>query len=305
MTKIVYLVILIPILIFAFNTYNFVDSRNVAMGNCGVALNESSQSLIFNPAAIHCKNLIVYSGEKSLLYGINDFGEVVSSLKLESDNIFYGLSYYQLTYSSSIKDAMMEVGIDYPLFDIFHVGVGVKGYLTRASTIDDALTGRLVDGKGYSFDLGALLDVGFLKVGLIWKNPVSKMYWTTKRSTETDTFTETYPQDIRLGVVLKPMPEQTVSLDFFKTDRGYFTGMNFGYEYYLLDFLAVRFGYSNLNLKDTQDYIMGTEDQNLLYAKGYLTFGIGIKTTNIDLDYSYTTIPILGNTNRITFSIRF
>jgi hypothetical protein len=111
--------------------------------------------------------------------------------------------------------------------------------------------------------------------------------------------------DFRVGIVLTPIQGQTLSFDLFGTDRGYFTGLNFGYEYYLLNFFAIRFGYSNLNIKDSEDYLMSTEEQNLLYAKGYLTFGVGIDTNNITIDYSYTQIPILGNTNRITFSIRF
>ena len=167
MNKIIFVIIIIPILIFGINNYNYVDSRSVAMGNCGVTLNESPQSLIFNPAAIHCDNVLVYSGEKSLLYGIDDFGEVVSSLKLKSSDIFYGISYYQLTYSSEIKDSMLEIGMDYPLFDFFHLGIGVKGIATKASKVDSALKGRIVNGKGYSFDLGSLLDFGFLKVGLV------------------------------------------------------------------------------------------------------------------------------------------
>jgi hypothetical protein len=183
--------------------------------------------------------------------------------------------------------------------------MGIKAFLTKASTIDDAVIGRTVEGKGYSIDLGTLLDAGFLKIGIVWKNALSEIFWTTNLSTTTSNFTERLPMDFRIGMALKPMKEQTVSLDLFGTDRGYFSGVNFGYEYYLLDFLAIRFGYSNANIKDAQDYIMGTEEQNLLYAKGYLTFGVGMKTNNITLDYSYTQIPVLGNTNRITFSIRF
>ncbi len=305
MKKTLLLFLVLPILIFSINYYNFVDSRDVAMGNCGVSLNESSQSLIFNPAAIHCKDSFVYSGEKSLLFSIDDFGEVVSSLKIGYGSVFYGLSYYQLTYSSMLKDSMMELGIDYPLFNFLHLGLGVKAYLTRASTIDDAITGRTVEGKGYSMDLGAMLDLEYFKIGFVWKDSLSEIFWDTKYSTETDNFTERIPMDFRVGISLKPMKEQTISLDLFGTDRGYFTGMNFGYEYYLLNFFAIRFGYSNLNIKDSQDYIMGTQTQNLLYVKGYLTFGVGLKTDNITLDYSYTQIPILGNTNRITFSIRF
>jgi hypothetical protein len=297
--------LMIPILIFSMNYYNFVDSRNVAMGNCGVALNESPQSLIFNPAAIHCKDGFVYSGEKSILFGIDDFGEIISSLKMRNGKNYYGLSYYQLTYASSLKDSVMDIGLDYPLFDIFHLGIGVKAFMTRASTIDDAINGRTIEGKGYSFDLGSFLDLKFLKVGVVWKNPISKIFWTTKFSTKTDDFTEKLPMDFRAGVVFTPIKGQTLSMDIFGTDRGYFSGLNFGYEYYLLNFLAIRFGYSNLNIKDSKDYLMGSEEQNLLYAKGYLTFGVGIDTNNITIDYSYTQIPILGNTNRITFSIRF
>jgi hypothetical protein len=305
MNKLIFVIIIIPILIFGINNYNYIDSRNVAMGNCGVTLNESSQSLVFNPAAMHCDNIVVYSGEKSLLYGIDDFGEVVSSLKLKSSNIFYGISYYQLTYSSEIKDSMLEIGMDYPLFDFFHLGIGVKGIVTKASKVDSALNGRIVNGKGYSFDLGSFLDFGFLKVGLVWKNPLSTIYWTTSIPTRIDKFTEALPKDLRVGISVKPMPGQTISFDLFGTDRGYFSGLNFGYEYYLLNFLAVRFGYSNFNLQDAKDYIMGSTEQNAMYAKGYLTFGVGVETDNIDLDYSYTTVPILGNTNRITFSIKF
>lgn len=269
-------------------------AKEVAMGECGVALGDSVSTIYWNPAG-----LSNFSGKNIFAQHLEYFSGIkydIAGYSQKYRNVFVGgaAGYlyvydiertlidlnrqwgYETTGTFGFENRLGEIALSWPYSEELAFGLGLK-YLQEK--IEE------VKAETVAFDLGLFLAKDKFQYGL----SVSNLGGTAKFIQQK----ESLPIIIRTGVAYYFEKLTLAGSLVWPTD--YQISVNAGGEYQLFKGIFLRAGF---RLKDlfTEDYL-----DNL----SVFTFGVGIKFLNYQLDYAFVPYGDLGNTSRLSFLARF
>jgi len=292
--------------------------RATAMGDAYSALAYGTEAMVYNPAGLgQDKKIFHLSGNGSTVFdGLLYNGFVGTYLNFGALSFGIGaistasndLSPENL--NANFVDALYMGSVALDLFDFIYIGGNVKYYLTTLSDTTGLLdssprpdTPKNLMGQGIGFDVGMLIrfwDV--LSVSGVVKNLFTNIYWPN------DEYTETIPRDIVVGLKLQPANNIRYTFDLKGGDRGDFTVLNVGFEWDIVSFFHIRFGYKGLNLGEIFNYgsreLYPSYEPDERYFGGYPTAGIGLNIDGISINYAYMMHPA-GDMHRLGIEMGF
>jgi len=159
------------------------------------------------------------------------------------------------------------------LSEIFSVGLNIK-YIKQSLSSNTS--------TGIGFDIGALYEIfeGF-RLGVNLQDVTkTKLKWDSVTKHE-----DIIPFSVKFGVAyIKPIqPLKSLLTLSWSLDTKYNTEMHYGVEWWLLNTLALRIG---MNVDE-------------------LSAGVGLKISAFQVDYAFIGHDDLGNTHRISTSVKF
>ena len=286
------------------NTYDFLrldgSARAGALGGSFVSNNDDANVIFYNPAGIELLegNPASFSFVKHLL----DINLATLSYSQEFENIGrFGAALKYINYGSfdeadefgtrlgefGANEMALIVGYANNLDENFYYGANAKfiysGIADRSSTalaLDLGLHYAIPD-KNWYFGF-AILNIG---------SQISS-YYDTK---------EDLPLDVAIGVSkkLENLPAK-ISLDFHKLNQDRdnfgerFKAFTVGVEFTLSKVMKLRLGYDN---ERRTDFKIGT-------TAGIAGFnaGLGVKVSDYQFDYGYSSLGLVGGLHRISIS---
>jgi hypothetical protein len=307
MNKVIFLsltLILFGSFTYSQNTFDFLrldgSARAGALGGSFVSNNDDADVIFYNPAGIKLLegNPASFSFFKHLM-DINlatlsysteyeDIGRFGAAIKYINYGTFEGSDEFGVrTGEFGVNEMALVVGYANQLDENFYYGANAKfiysGIADRSSTaiaVDLGLHYAIPD-KNWNFGF-AVLNLG---------SQLSKYYNTS----------EDLPLDIIVGVSkrLENLPVR-LSLDFHKLnqDRDDFTqrfkAFTVGAEFTLSKIMKLRFGYDN---ERRSEFKIGT-------TAGIAGFnaGLGVKVSDYQFDYGYSSLGSVGGLHRIGIS---
>ena len=292
--------------------------RATAMGDAYSALAYGTEAIVYNPAGLgQDKKLFHLAGNGStefngLLY--NGFIGTYMNFGILS----LGLAAISTTATSlgsgnlatNFMDSVFIGSAALDFFDFLYIGGNVKYYLTTlgdTTALSDSSprpgTPKSLMGQGIGFDVGLLIRFwNVLSVSGFVKNIFTNIYWAN------DKYIEQIPRDVIVGIKLQPANNLRYTFDLKGGDRGDFTVLNMGFEWDVVDFFHIRFGYKGLNLGEIFNYgsreLYSSYTPDKRYFGGYPTAGIGIDIDGISINYAYMMHPA-GDMHRLGMEIGF
>jgi hypothetical protein len=286
------------------NTFDFLrldgSARAGALGGSFVSNNDDADVIFYNPAGIDLLegNPASFSFVKHLM----DINLATLSYSTEIENIGrFGAAIKYINYGSfegsdefgnrtgefGAGEMAFVIGYANQLDENFYYGANAKfiysGIETRSSTalaVDLGLHYAIPD-KNWNFGF-SVLNLG---------GQISKYYNTT----------EDLPLDISVGVSkkLENLPLR-LSVDFHKLNEKRddfvqkFKAFNIGAEFTLSKVMKLRFGYNN---ERRSEFKIGT-------TAGIAGFniGLGVKVSDYQFDYGYSSLGLIGGLHRIGIS---
>jgi hypothetical protein len=307
MNKIIFLsltLIMFGSLTYSQNTFDFLrldgSARAGALGGSFVSNNDDADVIFYNPAGIELLtgNPASFSFVKHLM-DINlatlsystefeDIGRFGAAIKYINYGTFEGSDEFGTrTGEFGVNEMALVIGYANQLDENFYYGANAKfiysGIETRSSTamaVDLGLHYAIPD-KNWNFGF-AVLNLG---------GQLSKYYSTS----------EDLPLDVAVGVSkrLENLPLR-LSVDFHKLNKdrenfvGRFKAFTVGAEFTLSKVMKLRFGYDN---ERRSEFKIGT-------TAGIAGFnaGLGIKVSDYQFDYGYSSLGLVGGLHRIGIS---
>jgi long-subunit fatty acid transport protein len=286
------------------NTFDFLrldgSARASALGGSFVSNNDDADVIFYNPAGLKLlnNNPASFSFVKHLMdinlatlsysteyEGIGRFGAAIKYINYGS---FEGSDEFGAkTGEFGVNEMALIIGYANNLDNNFYYGAnakfiysGIENYSSTAIALDLGLHYAIPD-KNWYFGF-AVLNIG---------GQLSK-YINTK---------EELPLDVAIGVSkkLENMPAK-ISLDFHKLNQDRdsfgerFKAFTVGVEFTLSKVMKLRLGYDN---EHRNDFKIGT-------TAGIAGFnaGIGVKVSNYQFDYGYSSLGSVGGLHRISIS---
>lgn len=307
MNKIIFLsltLIMFGSLTYSQNTFDFLrldgSARAGALGGSFVSNNDDADVIFYNPAGIELLtgNPASFSFVKHLM-DINlatlsystefeDIGRFGAAIKYINYGTFEGSDEFGTrTGEFGVNEMALVIGYANQLDENFYYGANAKfiysGIETRSSTamaVDLGLHYAIPD-KNWNFGF-AVLNLG---------GQLSKYYSTS----------EDLPLDVAVGVSkrLENLPLR-LSVDFHKLNKdrenfvGRFKAFTVGAEFTLSKVMKLRFGYDN---ERRSEFKIGT-------TAGIAGFnaGLGVKVSDYQFDYGYSSLGLVGGLHRIGIS---
>ncbi len=307
MNKVIFLalsIILFGNFTYSQNTYDFLrldgSARAGALGGSFVSNNDDADVIFYNPAGIELLtgNPASFSFFKHLM-DINlatlsystefeDIGRFGAAIKYINYGSFEGYDEFGAhTKEFGVNEMALVIGYANQLDENFYYGANAKfiysGIETRSSTamaVDLGLHYAIPD-KNWNFGF-AVLNLG---------GQLSKYYNTS----------EDLPLDVAVGVSkrLENLPLR-LSVDFHKLNKdrdnfaGRFKAFTVGAEFTLSKVMKLRFGYDN---ERRSEFKIGT-------TAGIAGFnvGLGVKVSDYQFDYAYSSLGLVGGLHRIGIS---
>jgi len=286
------------------NTFDFLrldgSARAGALGGSFVSNNDDADVIFYNPAGIELLtgNPASFSFVKHLMdinlatlsYSteVEDIGRFGAAIKYINYGTFEGSDEFGArTGEFGVNEMALVIGYANQLDENFYYGANAKfiysGIETRSSTamaVDLGLHYAIPD-KNWNFGF-AVLNLG---------GQLSKYYNTS----------EDLPLDIAVGVSkrLENLPLR-LSVDFHKLNKdrdnfvGRFKAFTVGAEFTLSKVMKLRFGYDN---ERRTEFKIGT-------TAGIAGFnaGLGVKVSDYQFDYGYSSLGLVGGLHRIGIS---
>lgn len=286
------------------NTFDFLrldgSARAAALGGSFVSNNDDADVIFYNPAGLQMLdgNPISFSFVKHLMdinlatlsysteiEGIGRFGSAIKYINYGS---FTGSDEFGAKTSEfGVNEMAIVLGYANNLDNNFYYGANAKfiysGIESRSSTalaLDLGLHYTIPE-KNWNFGF-AVLNLG---------GQISKYYNTS----------EQLPLDIAIGVSkkLENLPAR-ISVDFHKLNKDRddfiqrFKAFTVGVEFTLSKVMKLRLGYDN---ERRSEFKIGS-------TAGIAGFnlGLGVKVSNYQFDYSYSSLGLVGGLHRIGLS---
>jgi len=286
------------------NTFDFLrldgSARAGALGGSFVSNNDDADVIFYNPAGIELLtgNPASFSFVKHLMdinlatlsYSteVEDIGRFGAAIKYINYGTFEGSDEFGArTGEFGVNEMALVIGYANQLDENFYYGANAKfiysGIESRSSTamaVDLGLHYTIPD-KNWNFGF-AVLNLG---------GQLSKYYNTS----------EDLPLDVAVGVSkrLENLPLR-LSVDFHKLNKdrdnfvGRFKAFTVGAEFTLSKVMKLRFGYDN---ERRTEFKIGT-------TAGIAGFnaGLGVKVSDYQFDYGYSSLGLVGGLHRIGIS---
>lgn len=259
--------------------------RAAALGESFVALSNDATASWWNPAGLGNieKNFIYFSHQQWFL---NTRDEYITGViqtpygKISPSFIYSGIDKVESwteneeqQKSFNTATTIMNLSYGKEIIDNLSVGVGIKG-------IYDNL--KVVKTTGYCLDLGFIYKLkDWFSIGGNLQNVGPPVNYLTKRVP--------LPVGFRTGLTFSYKGNLHCLLDINIPEKGK-PELHSGIEYSILNILSLRAGFRT-----------GPQSSEL----GLFTYGIGINSHNLGIDYAFVPYSVLGLTHRIALSYSF
>ncbi len=300
-----------------------VGAKQVGLGSAATTISNDANQIFWNPAGTALLSSQTVSAEFSynkwiadlnysaaaIGYNLKNSGTITLGLQMfglndipanrengYTDPILQGLVTDHNT-SSTYDYQDLAINLNYSKYIINKLSLGVTfKYINER--IDD------VSGSAVAFDFGSIYDVGILgwKIGARLNNLGSSIKFYNQANP--------LPLTFAVGTSLYPVSNETIrwklAADAVKqqdTQQLIFAGTQVSF----YDIIALRVGYK-FNYSGTNDG--GTSEREAVNTtvEG-ISFGGGIQYNidgyNVGIDYTFTQMDLLNNTNRISLRINF
>ena len=307
MRKIIFLLVIINVSLFAQSSFNFLrldnSPRAAALAGSFVAANDDVNAVFYNPSAINLLKATPASFSfLKHLEGINSASLIVSRNFNDYGRFAFGIQY--VNYGSFTRadeygnklgefganDFALSVGYGNELDKNFYYGANLKFIY---SGIDNYSSTAL------SLDLGLFYEMP----QSLWSFGFSVLNLGTQLSTYAGT-KESLPLDVRLGVAKKLQHTPLkfyFSLNRLADDYDSFSDRlkqwTFGAEIKISNIIQLRFGYDN---NKREKMTLGT-------TRGFAGFnvGFGVNVKGYQIDYAFSSFATVGNLHRFGLSYVF
>jgi hypothetical protein len=260
-------------------------ARAMAMGEAFTAVSDDSSAIYWNAAGLGT----VRKAEASLSYNKwfmdTMFSQFLIAVPLSAGTIGANLMYMNLG-DVPVRDAFGATTQDiFPYMLGGSLGYGISFGAVSAGAALKIISQSVNNANniGYAGDAGVLLKEGIFSAGLAIQNVGYSAGYDL-------------PMNVKAGIALKVLDSQQHAL-LIAVDSQYLfrdaLSLSAGAEYVYMDLLALRAGYK-----------AGFGPINLDGLKG-LSGGIGVKISNLDVDYAIVPYGDLGITQRVTLSFVF
>jgi hypothetical protein len=265
-------------LVLASTSQEIVGARPSGMAGAFVGVADDGNALYWNPAGMAFLNHHEITSMYCDLFGLDITNNYVAYTYPLTSRAAIGIDWFNTGYS----DPELEYGFNkfnfgaaYRISSRISAGALLK-YLNTSTSFDSRSIG---EGHGWTGDVGVLCKpTSKLSAGLVVTN-----LFDGDISYNNGAESQFYEMGLRLGAGYRPAENILVAADI--DDR-----IHLGGEFVYEDILALRSGIQ----RD-----LGSESENVL------SFGLGLRYSAFQVDYSYTMYPHLDNTNRISLSAFF
>jgi hypothetical protein len=288
--------VLLTSTLFAQNTYDFLrlDSspRSSALAGAYVADNTDPNIIFYNPAGITSIENIPISF--SFLKHLSDINSVslASTFNIEGIGKFASaIQYVNYGHFEERDEAGNELGS----FNPSDLALTVAYGNSFSENINYGISLKLINSTiadNSSFGIAGDVGIQYLllehdwNIGLSLQNFGSQITYYNHES-------ESLPFAVQLGASKKltHMPLQVFFAFTRLNDDDRFKFFNLGAEFTLSKIIQLRFGYDNMK---REEYKIATTS-----ALGGFSFGIGIDVKGYDVDYSFSSMGVIGALHRI------
>lgn len=267
-----------------------VGARASALGETFVAVADDATAPYWNPAGLmQLKKEEVFTMYNKHFQGINH-GFLSYARPIDKGKAAFGLSIIGLV----VDDIEVRKG-DSETPDRISKSTDFAGMLSYATKvvkdINVGLNVKLIQSKmidekskiAFVGDIGMLIEKDDLRLGLAYTNLGGKLKY------KNSSYEETIHQNLKAGVALTALKKHLLLTFDANIPNDNIIHYHAGAEF-LLGGIALRAG-----------YLTGPKDKNL--GKKF-TAGLGLKLSNIFLDYAFVPYGDLGDTHRVSLGFR-
>lgn len=265
---------------------NGFGARGSALGNSFTAISNDVSAIFYNPAGLSSVDGLQVLGMYSNLFGnvqgLN-YGNLGVSKNFEFGTLGLGVIYSSVSdipyvesvtgpAGESFSDNEMAVLLSFSRRVTENLQIGFNGKIIRHSIAG-------LEANGFGLDVALLTTFSEkLKAGLMIQDAVGAKIVLNGRE-------DVYISKFKLGIGFTPIPVLTISPELMITgNKKILFSIGSEYDVYK-NMIKLRGGYNSL-----QDAP---------------SFGVGLKYSQINLDYSYSRNGDLGNVNKFGFIINF
>jgi len=265
---------------------NGFGARATSLGNSFTAISNDASAIFYNPAGLSSVSKLQVLGMYSNLFGNVDgmnYGNLGVSKGFEFGTMGLGVIYSSVSdipYVESVSgpsgetfsDNEMAILLSYSKIVTENLQIGITGKYIRHSIAG-------FEASGIGFDVGLLTAVNEkFSVGLMIQDAIGATIKLNGRE-------DTYISKFKLGAAYKPISVLTISPEIMITGNKKLQ-FSIGSEYDVYkNMIKLRGGYNTV--------------------QEALSFGIGIKYSQINLDYSYSRNGDLGNVSKFGLILDF
>ncbi len=291
MKKVIYLLLFIFIYIFSYGIYEkggvlIPGAKPSALGGAFCALSDESVAIYYNPAGLYqIKNLEItgiYGGianiKKNILGGI-----ILNNFSSHLTGAFSGISY--LNGNDNSREDIYSITLSIPFINDDEKALSCGVNLKYLYAIYESSAATFSVDIGLLYKIKNILSADTINLGLAIFDMQSSIRW--KNGIE-----EKIPLLIKTGIAYhaKDLLNFTMDLDIIN-DKQYVNNykalIKFGVEK-TIDFVSLRIGYAGFST-----------------VLSSITFGLGIKLENFDINYSFLNhTEELGTTHKIDIKLR-
>lgn len=265
---------------------NGFGARPNSLGNSYTAISNDASAIFYNPAGLSSVNKFQVMGMYSNLFGSVEglnYGNIGVSKGFEFGTMGLGVIYSSVSdipyvenvsgpSGETFSDNEMAVILSYSRIVTDNLQIGVNGKFIRHTIAG-------FEASGIGFDVALLTTFSEkLKMGLMIQDAIGATIKLNGRE-------DTYISKFKLGIAYNPISVLTISPEIMVTGNKK-AQLSIGSEYDVYkNMIKLRGGYNTVQEAPS--------------------FGVGIKYSQINIDYSYSRNGDLGNVSKFGFILEF
>lgn len=265
---------------------NGFGARPTSLGNSFTAISNDASAIFYNPAGLSSVNKLQVLGMYSNLFGNIEglnYGNIGVSKGFEFGTMGLGIIY------SSVSDIPYVVNVSGPSGETFSDNemAMILSYSRRVTdNLQIGINGKYIrhsiagfEASGFGFDVALLTTFNDkLKMGLMIQDAIGATIKLNGRD-------DVYISKFKFGIAYTPISTLTISPEIMVTGNKK-AQLSIGSEYDVYkNMIKLRGGYNTVQEAPS--------------------FGIGLKYSQINLDYSYSRNGDLGNVSKFGFILEF
>ncbi len=265
---------------------NGFGARPNSLGNSYTAISNDASAIFYNPAGLSSVNKLQVMGMYSNLFGSVEglnYGNIGVSKGFEFGTMGLGIIYSSVSdipyvenvsgpSGETFSDNEMAVILSYSRIVTDNLQIGINGKFIRHTIAG-------YEASGIGFDVALLTTFNEkLKMGLMIQDAVGATIKLNGRE-------DTYISKFKFGIAYNPISVLTISPEIMVTGNKK-AQLSIGSEYDVYkNMIKLRGGYNTVQEAPS--------------------FGVGIKYSQINIDYSYSRNGDLGNVSKFGFILEF